>query len=70
MRKLIIAFILSVIAISKTPIKGIWLTVSGTDAPYSEQGIIDVVRKCEYLGINTIYFAVWNRLMINYTPKD
>ena len=50
--------------------KGVWLPISGTPAPLSESGIIDAVDRCSNLTINTIYFAVWNQLMINFTPSN
>ena len=49
--------------------RGTWLTISGSQAAYSEQGIKDAVKTCKEVGLNTIYFAVWNQSMTNFTPS-
>lgn len=41
-------------------VRGIWFTVSGTNAPFTKVGIDQVVAKCAQVGINTIYFSVWD----------
>lgn len=41
-------------------VRGVWLTVSGTRAPYTKEGIDKVVSQCKMIGINTIYFSVWD----------
>jgi uncharacterized lipoprotein YddW (UPF0748 family) len=54
---------------SKESVKGTWLTISGSDAAYSVEGIIKAVARCKKLGLNTIYFAVWNQSMTNFIPS-
>ena len=51
------------------PVRGVWLTISGSEAAYSKEGIIKVVEKCKEIGLNTIYFAVWNQSMTNFVPS-
>jgi uncharacterized lipoprotein YddW (UPF0748 family) len=55
---------------TKIPIKGTWLTISGSEAAYSEKGIKDAVKRCKEIGLNTIYFAVWNQSMTNFIPGE
>lgn len=52
------------------PVRGIWFTVSGTKAPFSKAGIDQVVNKCKMIGINTIYFSVWDLSMVNFQPLN
>lgn len=48
------------------PIRGVWLTESGSQALYSLEGIVEAVTLCKEAGINAIYVAMWDSSMTNY----
>ena len=58
--KIVTFLLLLTFVYSADPIRGIWFTISGTKAPFSKTGIDQVVMKCKMIGINTIYFSVWD----------
>lgn len=52
------------------PTRGVWFTISGTSSPFSKEGIDQVVGMCKFVGINTIYFSVWDKSMVNFIPSQ
>lgn len=66
--KIVICALLVVVVCVEGAVRGVWLTVSGTRAPYTREGIDKVVSQCKMIGINTIYFSVWDESMLNFKP--
>ena len=48
------------LANSSYSFKGVWFAVSGSPLAYFEEGVKRVVSKCKEIGIDTIYFSVWD----------
>ena len=68
----IVISILQVFALSfgVNATRGVWFAVSGSTAADSKEGIIKVVNKCKQVGIDTIYFSVWDQSMVNFAPPQ
>ena len=54
---------------NKTPMRGVWLPTSGTEVPYTVEGIKSVIQKCKDIGVNSIFFSVWGQSMTNFHPS-
>ncbi|MFO7999776.1 MAG: family 10 glycosylhydrolase [Marinilabilia sp.] len=48
------------------PVRGVWLTNVASDALYSKENIAQAVKKCDDMGINTIFVVTWNKAMTMY----
>jgi uncharacterized lipoprotein YddW (UPF0748 family) len=51
------------------PIRGVWVTNSGSEALYSEANVRETVRLCKAKKINTLFVVVWNGGKTVYPSK-
>ncbi len=51
------------------PVRGVWLTNVASDAMYSTENVVEAVRKCQELGLNTIFVVTWNKAMTMYRSQ-
>lgn len=68
----LLIFIIFIIldAAAGNPVRGVWMTISGTQDPFTREGITEVVITCKKTGIKNIYFSVWDESMVNFYPDS
>lgn len=52
-----------------TPIRGVWITNTASQALYSPANIVNAVKKCKESGINHIFVVMWNKGRTLYPSK-
>jgi len=51
------------------PVRGVWLTNVASEALFTPENVVEAVRKCHELGINTIFVVTWNKAMTMYRSQ-